>query len=96
MYILENKDMLCVIRYKSNWDSDFTGVSFSEAPPYLLLWHFIENKNSKKTLFMCVLKMLETKYTIVFEDCFLVYSLVNQLVLKKLHKNALKPCSKKT
>ena len=70
MHFLENKDMSCVTRYKSNWDSDFTGVSSSEAPPYLLLWHFIENKNSKRTLFSRISKMLKTKQAILFKKYF--------------------------
>ena len=56
MHILENKEMSCVMRYKFNWDPNFMGVSSSEAPPYLLLWHFSENKSSNRTLFSRVLK----------------------------------------
>ena len=53
---LENKDMSCVMRYKSNWDSNITGVSSSEAVPYLLLWHFIKNKIQTEHYFCAFLK----------------------------------------
>ena len=69
MHFLENTEMLYVMRYKSNWDFNFTGVSFSEAPTYLLLWHFTERKKQlNKTLFLRVLKMLKTKHAIVFKS----------------------------
>ena len=48
MHFLENKEMSCVTRYNSNWDSNFTGVSSSEAPSNLLLWNFIEIKIETK------------------------------------------------
>ena len=46
------------------------GGSSLEAPPYLLLWHFIENKNWNRTLFLRVLKTLKTKHALVLKVCF--------------------------
>ena len=70
MHFLEKQRNVMCNTFKSNWDSDFTGVSSSEAPPYLLLWHFIENKNSKRTLFSRISKMLKTKQAILFKKYF--------------------------
>ena len=58
--------------YKSSWYSNFTGVSSSEAPPYLILWHFIGNKNLNKTSFLCNLKW--TKHAIVFKSWYFLFS----------------------
>ena len=70
MHFLEKQRNVICNAFKSNWDSNFTGVSSSEAPPYLLLWHFIENKNSERTLFSRFSKMLKTKHVIVFKSLF--------------------------
>ena len=54
-------------------DWDFTGVSSSEAPPYLLLWHFNENQNQNRQLFLRLLKTLKTKHAIVYKNRFLLF-----------------------
>ena len=71
------------------------GVSSSEAPPYLLLWHLIENKNSSRTLFLRILKTLKTKHAIVFKSWFLVFPWKIS-IFTFFCNNALKRCSKKT
>ena len=53
MHFLENKEMSCVTREKCNWDSNFKGVSSSEAPPYLLLWNFIKEEKIQREHYFC-------------------------------------------